>query len=305
MQTPRLKNHQSALIAVVLFEGLSTCYGLVRLATWNLLAPQYAKISKYPWCDPHYLDWNYRQSLIIPQLLQLDADIICLQEVQVDVWPDLFAPLESIYEGVIQNVTSGHNVASAILVRKDCPWKMERVESRSRALLTVLRNEHAANPTKQLYLGTVHLEAGMNDDNDLQRYHQLKSLFKRLAYHCRTDGTSLKEAAIVLAGDFNMLRSNLMHQCLSEGRLYHPEQLNTKPPIETTRLQDAFQVGPQQAVQMTYAKGSVLDYIWTSTGIDVGEALPFSLHATQNIPQPWPSREHPSDHIPIGVELAW
>ncbi len=282
---------------------MSIASALVKLATWNLLAPQYARIEKYPWCDSHFLDWGHRQSLIIPQLLAMDADIICLQEVQLDVWPDLLSQLECVYDGVIQNMTDGHNVANAVLLRKNSPLKIERVESRSRVLLTVLRQENSHR--RQVYLATLHLEAGTNDDNDMQRYHQLKSLFKRLTHHCEMDGLLLQNATIILAGDFNMLRSNLMHQCLSDGELVHPDEMNNKPPIKIARLHDTFLMGERRSVQMTFAKGYVLDYIWASADIRVGKTLPISLHATKAIPQQWPSRDQPSDHLPIGVELVW
>ena len=290
----------------LLLLGLSSgAAGLLRIATWNLLAPQYARPEKYPWCDPKHLDWDYRQSLIVPQLLQWDADVVCLQEVQVEFWPKLISSLGDVYDGIIQNVTRNHNVASAMLLRKECSWTFDRVESRSRALLCVLRHkETSSSQTERLYVANVHLEAGIKMANDLQRYHQVKSLFKRLAYHCDIDSIPLEDAALVLAGDFNVLRSNIMHLCLSQGQLYHPQQAKIKPPIRIAKLQDALGTGTRRLVQMTFARGHVLDYIWTSSNIQAGQTLPLSPHVTQNIPKLWPSRDIPSDHLPIGVELA-
>ena len=289
------------LLYTIVLGFVSVGSALVKLATWNLLAPQYAGTSKYPWCDPEYLDWQYRERLIIPQLLQLDADVVCLQEVQVDLWPDLMSQLEFVYDGVLQNMTNDHNIANALLIRKNFPYQIERVESRSRILLAVLRKKSPI--PKHMYVASVHLEAGIASDNDLQRYHQIKSIFKRLSHHCQMDGISIHDAAIVLAGDFNMLRSNIIYQCLSEGQLIHPDDGKNKPPIPTTRLQDVFLMDTRQPVQMTFAKGYVLDYIWTSNCIGVGKTLCLSPYATQAIPQLWPSQNHPSDHLPIGVEL--
>ena len=135
------------LIVAIVFEN---CLGLVRLASWNLLAQVYCKADKYPWCEEEHLQWQFRKKLIVPTILDMNADVICLQEVQVDLWPDLFQELEETYDGILQDMAGGHNVASAVLVRKSCPLQIDRIESRSRALLAILED-----PTKQskLYLG--------------------------------------------------------------------------------------------------------------------------------------------------------
>ena len=82
--------------------------------TKNLLAQEYVKEYKYPWTKqtPGCLDWDHRKSLIVDQLLdpQAKADIFCLQEAQVDLFEELLSSVSSVYSGVIQNVTRGHNV---------------------------------------------------------------------------------------------------------------------------------------------------------------------------------------------------
>ena len=296
----------------------SSCL-VVRLASWNVLAPTYAKPSKYPWCAPEHLDWAFRKKLIVPQLLKMDADIICLQEIQVDVWPDLLGSLEATYDGILQNVTRGHTVASALLLRKSCPLQIERIESRSRALLTVLRDPRTKS---HLYLGNVHLEAGSTHDDNLQRYYQLKSLFKRLMYQCQEDKVILDEAPIVLAGDFNMIRTNPLHTFLSQGLLQNPEQVKNQPPTNTIQLYDAY-LDPtvvkskqsklhynndgqdRRQLSMTYRTGYVLDYVWTSRKLQIDETYLFHPGASTKEPQKWPSQDHPSDHLPIGVDLDW
>jgi hypothetical protein len=62
---------------------------------------------------------------------------------------------------------------------------------------------------------------------------------------------------------------------------------------------------PQQQLGMTYAKGYVLDYFWTSRTVDVQDTLLLHPRASTTEPQKWPSETHPSDHLPIGVDLDW
>jgi endonuclease/exonuclease/phosphatase family metal-dependent hydrolase len=264
----------------------------------------------------------------------MDADLICLQEVQVDLWPDFMERLQPLYDGILQNVTRGHNVASALLIRKTCPLQVERFESRSRVLLAVLKDPRKQEKDSKLYLCSVHLEAGEDLDADETRFYQVQSLFRRLRYHCQLDGTKLEDAPIVLAGDFNMLRTNLMHCDLSRGELHNPGQMRNKPPISTIPLHDAYLEDsttsstmpsspssnysgraskvqyptedrtPKELVK-TYARGYVLDYVFTSGKVDVQETLLLHPGASRKEAQKWPSREYPSDHLPIGIDLEW
>jgi mRNA deadenylase 3'-5' endonuclease subunit Ccr4 len=313
-----------ALGILVLLGAFRSISSLVRLASWNLLAPCYAKPNKYPWCNPQDLDWEYRKSIIIPRLLEMDADIICLQEVQVDLWQDLYQTFqEHNYNGVIQNVTGGHNVASALLIKDSCPLQLERLESRSRVLIAVL---HDPRQQLKVYLANVHLEAGEKEGDNLQRYHQLKSLFKRLSRQIQADNILLDEASIIMAGDFNMLRTNPLHSFMTQGLLQSPEQLKNLPAFSTIQLFDAYldfqdddacqprlskilffssNNNKTEVLQRTYAMGDVLDYVWHSRSLTVQDTLLFHPLACNTFPQKWPSQDHPSDHLPIGVDFEW
>ena len=72
------------------------------------------KAYKYPWTkrNPECVNWEHRKALIVDQLVDTEfkADIVCLQEAQVDLFEDLLSSLSPVYDGVIQNVTRGHNV---------------------------------------------------------------------------------------------------------------------------------------------------------------------------------------------------
>jgi mRNA deadenylase 3'-5' endonuclease subunit Ccr4 len=300
----------SLLLLLCAFPSCNS-YGNIRLVSWNLLAQCYSHPRKYPWCDDQYLEWNYRSNLIRKQLSSFQADIICLQEMQVDLWPDFISSVSG-YTGILQNVTAFHPVASAVLIKEGLDLEVLRVESRSRALIIVLSSPSSPSLTP-LYLANVHLEAGGSHDENLIRYNQLKSLWKRLKYHCTLDHANLPEARIVLAGDFNILHTNPLHTFLSQGLL--DPMLITKGkgkiplPMVTAKLHDAYvatctQQGSCQ-LGMTYAQGSVLDYIFTSNGVTVIDTLLLHPAAAFQEPQLWPSSLHPSDHLPIGAVLEW
>jgi len=54
------------------------------VVSYNTLAEIYANQGVYPYCPTWALAWQYRKDLILKELLRLDADLICLQEVQAD-----------------------------------------------------------------------------------------------------------------------------------------------------------------------------------------------------------------------------
>ena len=85
----------------------------------NLLAQDYVKEYKYPWTrqTPGCLEWDHRKSLIVNRLLDVEtkADIVCLQEAQIDLFAELLTSLSPIYDGVVQNVTRGHNVGMCFM----------------------------------------------------------------------------------------------------------------------------------------------------------------------------------------------
>jgi len=307
--------------------------------SWNLLAPIYAPSSKYPWANEDHLSWDYRKSKII-STLQSDAprpDIVTLQEVQISSWEeDLRDKLEldGVYYSLLQNVTRGHPVANAILVRNgfaDCI----AVESRSRALLTVLQLRDKAK--SKVFLANVHLEAGYKQDDT--RFNQIKSLLKRMKNLIDKYGDRSKqyhEHAVVLVGDFNMRPDNPLYHLLRKG--VFPKELTDeydipglREIIEKQRLQkrslpllplyDAYceKIPRDGGVRMTYMGGAVLDYMWitrpfenrnnrnsvdASSPIIVKETWRSHPDASFQQRQPWPNSHHPSDHLPIGAVLT-
>lgn len=53
----------------------------VRICSWNILASAYATCKAFPDVEPTVLAWPRRRPLIAAALLRLDADVVCLQEV--------------------------------------------------------------------------------------------------------------------------------------------------------------------------------------------------------------------------------
>ncbi|GAX28812.1 hypothetical protein FisN_35Lu024 [Fistulifera solaris] len=254
--------------ATALASSSSQSVGIV---TWNLLAPQYAVAPKYPFRD--HLDWSYRQALIIDILQQCPTnDIICLQEVQVDKGEDLQAAFQDTQMTILQQVPH-HPVACAILVR-NTHWTVLHTESRSRALLCIL--EH------------------------------------------RTSGQSCarnQSAPLIITGDFNLWEAaaHPIYQILATGRIpqalpWDPQKIWLEAPSWAQNLLPLTDTQASQQ-QPTFARSSILDYIWVLPDLRVEDRWRYGNVLRRGDgtypPQPWPNKQVPSDHIPVGVLLKW
>jgi CCR4-NOT transcription complex subunit 6 len=56
----------------------------IKLLNWNVLADIYATEQQFEYCPGWALSWDYRKHLILKQIAAIDADLVCLQEVQSD-----------------------------------------------------------------------------------------------------------------------------------------------------------------------------------------------------------------------------
>jgi len=80
---------------------------VVRVASYNTLAEIYATRTQYPYAPIWVLSWEYRRLLVVAELRRLDADILCLQEVQADHYDGFLCPaLRSLgYAGLYKQKT--------------------------------------------------------------------------------------------------------------------------------------------------------------------------------------------------------
>lgn len=302
---------------------------VVSIVSWNLLAPSFAQPSKYPWAKPTDLDWVHREAKIVKQLSEMDADIVCLQEVEVALWDGMLRQLDDLgYEGVLQETKRGHPVANAVLLRRGL-LRVVRTESRSRALITVLAAceqpgpaapisgagfrtavRESARPLSPLYLGNVHLEAG--GDKGTTRLNQLRSLLRRMKSQQEVDDTAAADAPLLLTGDFNFDRSADLHRFLSSGSLPNSGVSAPLSPRKMASpllpLRDAYLETPPPwgpALRSSYRNGRLLDYVWTSPSLSVVRTMPVCDFAGSSQPHQLPSSMHPSDHLPIGALVSW
>jgi hypothetical protein len=64
----------------------------ITIVTYNVLAEVYATSEKHYHCPPLALLWEHRRENLVKEMIQYDADIVCLQEVQSDHFYAFFQP---------------------------------------------------------------------------------------------------------------------------------------------------------------------------------------------------------------------
>src|SRR5690349_21647625 len=57
-----------------------------RLVSYNILANAYINPEWYTHIDPNVLRWDARQLALVERLIRINADVICLQEVEEDAF---------------------------------------------------------------------------------------------------------------------------------------------------------------------------------------------------------------------------
>src|SRR5262245_49100581 len=56
------------------------------IASYNILADSYVRPSWYPNVDPEILRWDRRKFALAERIARLDADVVCLQEVEAGAY---------------------------------------------------------------------------------------------------------------------------------------------------------------------------------------------------------------------------
>uniref|UniRef100_A0A7S1N643 Endonuclease/exonuclease/phosphatase domain-containing protein n=1 Tax=Eutreptiella gymnastica TaxID=73025 RepID=A0A7S1N643_9EUGL len=282
------------------------CPGTLSVLSYNLLAPCYVRVpgqfwNAYPHAQDAWLDWDGRQGLIVAQVLAMDADVVCLQEVVFEersgawclpTWMDAFQAAG--YVGLLPGLkekewNSFANRNERVLGTRVCTgvavwYKQERFEPTRPALtgnrsLTVFLTEKGAIPTTgtppSYAIITVHLEG--NQELHEKQVLQIQSVLKKLP--------APFGGHVVLCGDFNS-------ECQAGGPL--AQAIRAQRWVELAEAP----TGPSWAEPGLALR---LDHVLHSPGLDVQAVLDMWEDRFSQIGLP--NAECPSDHLPIAAVL--
>jgi len=245
------------------------------VVTYNVLADAYVKRERYPLSPPEALRSKARRALLLSTLAALDADVLCLQELE----PDLLREVEALGYSGIYVAKPGKPDGSAVLVR----GPIRVVSSRAVHYRAVEAGYPHVAAIAELELGSRRLHAASTHlrwqrrDTPPDRHLGRLQLLELLAHR--------DEGAWLVAGDFNTLSEGpVIREALAAGlRL----SCRSQRPWDTVNID---------------GRRRKLDYLlYTPAHL---RAIPGTLPRLERR-TPMPSAVHASDHLPVRVDYEW
>lgn len=249
-----------------------------RIASYNILADAYIKPDRYPLTDPELLLPQRRRAALAEKIASLDADIICLQEVEQDVFAYLENHLASqAYNGIYAQKGNAKRDGCATFFR---PAMLPLVESNSLYYADgILPSGHLALITSfALEVGTIQIA-----NTHLKWDHYSKPKHSHIGYQQAEElltvltTTAETPYASFICGDLNVTPDSAVAGL-----------------IGAHGFADAYR-GHEQPTCNAHQQTKRLDYIFHSTNL---RAMPEEIPGIEDN-TPLPSETEPSDHLAI------
>lgn len=211
---------------------------------YNILCNAYVDASSFGYVPSWALSWDYRKELIMQEILQTSADVICLQEVELQQYDELFLPTlqQHGYEGVFLQKTRAKTMsdwerkvvdgcATFYRTEKFHLEEVYKVEFGQLAMNNIVKSDLLYNRVMnrdnvallcrltlkaegyQILIGNVHIhwDPMFKDVKLLQILLLLEQLVNIRQTHPGLD--------MVITGDFNSLPDSGVYEILSKGIL--------------------------------------------------------------------------------------
>lgn len=296
------------------------------MVSFNMLMKGFEDQSDHPGVDADLRSWAWRKPQFVDLLMSFDADLLCMQEVEVSTFHEEFAFLpQAGYSAVEPRDDSKGKIPD--LAKCAIFYKTDRFEKlwqdhRSRIVLASFRHR----PSGQIvYVGSCHLQGFAWEGPT--RFAQVKKALGSLERRMRKDqtegGVDPSVCSLVLGGDFNETTEGAAVRCLLDGRLpssfrhpHFPEQEITKQDFRHGfELSDAY--APREGAPSrppTFCQPpepgfcspffNSIDFVFYSPRSlrPLSVRLPFTTEqlaaaAASGLPADW----HCSDHVPVGA----
>lgn len=202
-----------------------------KIITYNILAQTLLESDTYLFkrCDPLLRDWDTRSKVLLKQMLDESADILCFQEVESKHFNAINERLENGgYSGVFKKKTGISLIDGCATYVKKGVFQIEEVTNVEfyQPNVSVLDHHHvglivkvrATRIGKSLVIANTHLFC--NPKNTVIRLAQLRLFLAeidRVSY--QFDGRNSGHLPIILAGDLNSRPDSSIIQLLEEGQI--------------------------------------------------------------------------------------
>jgi mRNA deadenylase 3'-5' endonuclease subunit Ccr4 len=257
------------------------------VASYNILATAYLHRARYPRTPSLVLDRSWRTPALVGQVAALEADIICLQEVEVDAFAAFRTRLSQLgYGSQYARKRGGKPDGCATFYRSAVFELIDATlvafadgngahDSGNIALVAILRcgDDHLGiiNP----HLSWDAPGATPEEQLGYRQMHQLVSEYRKVQSAAR---------GWVIAGDLNATPESATIALLSGvGLSYAHRQM------------------PEARTCSANGRAKMIDYLFYSSAL-CAEPLPLPPIDDATI---LPGAEHPSDHVPVRATFCW
>lgn len=256
----------------------------MRIVSYNILAPSYARRDRYPYTDANLLPWEARRDRLIERILELDADIVCLQEVEEYVFRLLQSRMEPFgFHGVYAQKAMHRPDGCATFYSGE---RLDLVENKRHLYADgddapdsghIALSTRFAADGRDLTVVNTHIRWDNPDARGADHigFRQVTNLLQKVV--------PSPPSPVFVCGDFNAEpQTHVIREMIRAG------------------FADAYAERPQPTAN-SERRAKRIDYLFFRGPLS---AEPAALPEI-NDETPLPSDTEPSDHLPISAEFRW
>ena len=305
----------------------------ILVMSYNIMAYNFTKIEWFSYCAPEYLHPKYRAPRILNEIEKLNADVLCLQECDHDLFLEFYkVNLEEMGYTTVYKIASTNRIVTNVIAYKRDLFRQENWElldlneglqshdesfiKHKECLIITLRHLISG---KQIVVANTHLF--WNPDFEYVKYGQISKILTHIE-------NKYNKLPLILCGDMNSTpTSNVIRYVYGQNPVFssnirgdpiknkHFMELFYKENLHKMNIRSAYDVykGQDDADRSdnypdytTYTQEFIgnLDYIFYSEGnVSVSHLLKLPTNDELIKSQKLPNEKYPSDHLKIAARL--
>ncbi|GJQ66889.1 hypothetical protein Trydic_g7911 [Trypoxylus dichotomus] len=309
----------------------------IRIVSYNILAERYTDDEQFSYCDPKYLSIGYRKQVILEEVLNYKADLICMQEVDLEQYHDYFKNHFKNNGYIPVFYKKGHIIPEGLAFvydrnrfkKLDCAHIVLSHELRSNQIFKDIWNFiKKYKDVKELFMKqhtsllVTTLKLHQTDHilivaNTHLYYHReaghvrliqvamaltyIRQLIKRI----KKDGDKV---SVIFCGDFNSRPQTAVYKFLTDGEVKnYEENLDCIDGARAGIFQHNFDFfsacGTPEFTNYTDEFKGCLDYIFCQKHMTVTQVLPFPPEEELAEDIALPNQYFPSDHLALVADI--
>eukprot|EP01132_Coremiostelium_polycephalum_P004299 gene4299-5379_t len=308
----------------------TTNKNILRVIQYNILADCYNQPHIFPHCNPKCLPWSYRRYILPKQIIEQNADIIGLQEVDYrfsELFNELkdkgFSVVDQVlidYENLLNANYLSHSqykyISSDPTILKIIESKLIHFDHHTRHCLLLLKDNHS---NRTFIVSSVHLYWGPQEFKFNYQYQCIQTIILTniIENVLLKHKLNPKETPVIILGDFNSGPDGGSYRYLDNGKFERNDptltlegscQIKLEKIEHPFSLKSVYSYHPEGEPKFTTVTGHFqgnIDQIWKSNQFSVKRILDIGKLSNYIEFRALPSMILPSDHIMLSADLEF